>query len=110
MTKDGYLEPDVCQICGEPCYVGKTHKKLLEHVIDRHLFSDGWTAKWKCWCGFESLGYDGRSLLLTHLRPHVGGDLNMTFQYTVDGLWTHYHAEMLGVDPEVKCATSTAKP
>lgn len=105
MTENGYYEPDVCIICGEKCYVSwkNGHKALLDHVIEYHLPNPKhWSSSWKCWCGFTSEGYDGRSLITTHLRLFVG-DLNMTFPNSVDRLWAHYHAAMIGVTPEAKC-------
>jgi hypothetical protein len=121
MTEDGYYEPDVCIICGQKCYVGKNHKALLGHVISTHLCRRvGYYEEFKCWCQYRNQDqilqkswravgrYDASPDFMNHLGQFV--DLNMTFPTSVDALWAHYHASMIGVTPEVKCDTSIARP
>lgn len=116
MTENGYYEGDVCLICGQVftvSFFGK-HRAILVHVVDKHLIfkNKEWhNENFKCWCGFmpDELGQNGtRSKMINHLANHTK-DANMTFPTSVELLWAHYHAAMIGVNPENKCDTSTEK-
>ena len=107
MTPDGQFEGDVCLICGKVMYVSKKyhHLAILNHVIESHFRwkENGWSnEKTKCWCGFVSPGdYNKEDRMRKHLSEHRI-DLNMTFPSSVDALWAHYHAALLGVELEAK--------